>query len=93
MDMTIPSRGHLIDLVNKLPLEVLPELANFLGYLQFKAESPTQSVQPKQLSSGSDFLLSIADIGSAEEDLSEKEEDILADEIDPIRGWSFERGE
>lgn len=36
------------------------------------------------------FLLSIAGIGQAEEDLSERDEEILASEIDPIRGWGFD---
>jgi hypothetical protein len=68
-----------------LPAEVLPELANYLTYLQFKVERSSQSDQ-----SGAGFLLSIAGIGEAEEDLSEQDEEILAGEIDPIRGWGFE---
>ncbi|MEZ4663508.1 MAG: hypothetical protein R2911_38690 [Caldilineaceae bacterium] len=91
MSALTPSRGQLIDAVRKLPLEALPELASFLNYLQFKVESPIQSPKPAPLASGSEFLLSIAGIGIAEADLSERDEEILAKEIDPIRGWSFER--
>jgi hypothetical protein len=93
MSTLSPSRGQLIDLVSKLPREVLPELASFLDYLQFRVESPTQSAQSKQSASGSDFLLSIAGIGTAGADISERDEEILAKEIDPVRGWSFEREE
>jgi hypothetical protein len=85
MNTLTPTRRQLIDAINKLPSEVLPELANFLSYLQFKVELPPQ---PKQ--SGTGFLLSIAGIGEAEEDLSERDEEILAEEIDPVRGWGFD---
>lgn len=78
-----PSRGQLIDAVSKLPLEVLPELASFLNYLQFKVESPPQTEQVQQVAKGSEFLLSIAGIGTADEDFSDRDEEILAEEIDP----------
>jgi len=88
MNTLTPTRRQLIDAINKLPSEVLPELANFLTYLQFKVELP---IQPKQSEAGAGFLLSIAGIGEAEEDLSERDEEILAEEIDPVRGWGFEQ--
>lgn len=91
MSTILPSRSQLIEVVNTLPVEALPELANFLSYLQFKVESAPQPESAAQPASGSEFLLSIAGLGSADEDLSERDEDILADEIDPVRGWSFER--
>jgi len=87
-----PSRGQLIEVVNKLPPEALPELANFLSYLQFKVESAPHPQSAAQAASGSEFLLSIAGLGTADEHLSEQDEEILAEEIDPVRGWSFERG-
>jgi hypothetical protein len=35
------------------------------------------------------FLLSVAGIGRSEErDISERDEEILANEVDPLRGWS-----
>lgn len=40
--------------------------------------------------SGTDFLRSIAGIGSSDaEDISERDEEILQAEIDPIHGWSI----
>lgn len=92
MSTLTPSRGQLIDVVSKLPLEVLPELATFLNYLQFKVELQPQTEQVKQVAKGSEFLLSIAGIGTADEDLSERDEEILAEEIDPVRGWTFKQG-
>jgi len=86
---TLTTRHQLIDTVNKLPAQVLPELAGFLSYLQFKVNLPVQS---KPSVSGTGFLLSIAGIGEAEADLAERDEEILAAEIDPIRGWTFANG-
>lgn len=91
MSTLTPSHGQLIDIVSKLPSDVLPELASFLSYLQFKVDSPSQTEQAEQVASGSEFLLSIAAMGTADEDLSERDEEILAQEIDPVRGWTFER--
>ena len=88
MNALTPTRRQLIDAINKLPAEVLPELASYLTYLQFKVTLPPQ---PEPPGSGTGFLLSIAGIGEAEEDLSERDEDILAGEIDPIRGWGFDQ--
>jgi len=36
MNTLTPDRGKLIETINKLPLDVLPELADYLAYLQFK---------------------------------------------------------
>lgn len=91
MSALTPSRGQLIDAVSKLPLEVLPELASFLNYLQFKVESPPQTEQGQQVAKGSEFLLSIAGIGTADDNLSERDEEILAEEIDPVRDWTLAR--
>ncbi len=42
----------------------------------------------KKKMSGAEFLLAIAGIGTSEEDdVSERDEEILAAEVDPIRGW------
>lgn len=92
MSTVPPSRGQLIEAVNKLPPEALPELASFLSYLQFKAESSPQAGQAAPAVSGSEFLLSIAGLGEADAHLSEQDEEILAEEIDAIRGWSYKRG-
>lgn len=91
MSALTPTRSQLIDAVSKLPLEALPELASFLSYLQFKVDPPQSRENEEKAASGSEFLLSIAGIGSADEDLSEREEEILAEEIDPVHGWTFKR--
>ncbi len=88
MNPSIVARHQLIDVINNLPSEVLPELANYLSYIQFKIARPAQT---EKSTSGSSFLLSIAGIGEAEENLSQCDEDILQQEIDPIRGWGFDR--
>jgi uncharacterized protein (UPF0335 family) len=39
---------------------------------------------------GRSFLLSVANLGSSQEgDVSERDEEILAKEVDPLRGWSL----
>ena len=90
MNTLTPDRGQLIKAINKLPVDVLPELADYLAYLQFKIKSVAKPEKAKQKS---EFLLSIAGLGEAEEDLSERDEEILSEEIDPVRGWSFNREE
>ena len=47
-----------------------------------------------RVTNASAFLLSIAKLGkSGQEDTAERDEEILASEIDPIRGWSAAKGE
>lgn len=87
MSQSIVARHQLIDVINSLPSEVLPELANYLSYIQFKIARPAQTEKP---ASGSSFLLSIAGLGEAEENLSQCDEDILRKEIDPVRGWGLD---
>ena len=91
MNSSAIARQQLIEVINRLPSEVLPELANYLDYLKFKTTS--SSVPKSETTSGNSFLLSIAGLGEAEENLSECDEDILQQEIDPIRGWGFDREE
>lgn len=62
--MNPSARHQLIEVINKLPLEVLPELENYLNYLQFKLTMPAAPSEKAQ--SGSGFLLSIAGLGEAE---------------------------
>src|SRR5262245_21510388 len=88
------TRQQLIETINELPPEILPELANFVAYLQFKANLPDQLLPHAsvQLEAGSTFLLAIAGLGESDEiDLSERDEEVLAQEIDPIRGWSHQQ--
>ena len=57
-------------------------------YLRYK------SIEKQSQKPSGNFLLSIAGLGtSAEKDISERDEDILAKEIDSIRGWSLHSDE
>ena len=77
-------REQLLTLINDLPDELLAEVANYADYLQSKT---IISNQPNQ---SSNFLLSIVGLGSSEEkNVSDRQEEILANEIDPIAGWSL----
>ncbi len=66
--------------IENLPIEVLPELANFVEYLHYKANRRTSvSERTVEENSGSAFLLSIPGIGtSAENDFYQRDEEILA---------------
>ncbi|AFZ12327.1 hypothetical protein Cri9333_1433 [Crinalium epipsammum PCC 9333] len=88
------NRQNLIDAVQELPVELLPELTSFIDYLNFKAKGNNLLNQPdSSQGNSSSFLLAIAGLGEAEEDLSERDEEILSQEIDPIRGWTLQRDE
>lgn len=95
MSLFVPTRQELHLAIDDLPVEALPELNSFLEYLRFKTGlSPLVTTQSDQPAAGSAFLLSIAGIGaSTETDLSERDEEILANEVDPLRGWSLLREE
>jgi hypothetical protein len=83
MNSTV-DREQLLNLIHALPDELLAEVANYADYLQSKAIASNQTNQ------SSNFLLSIAGLGSSEEnDVSDRQEEILANEIDPITGWSL----
>jgi hypothetical protein len=85
MERTAVDRQKLIETVSALPDEALLELASFLDYLCYK------SVQPKKSDSNdSNFLLAVAGLGaSSQTDISERDEEILHNEIDPIYGWNL----
>jgi len=93
MSILTATRQQLIESIEELPVESLPELANFLDYLHFKANGPrTAPGHPIQAASGSEFLLAIAGLGVSDEvDLAERDEEILTKEIDPVRGWGLAR--
>lgn len=83
MDATTTERQKLIEAVGTLPDENLSELASFLDYLRYKSE---HSKVPDQ--NASSFLHAIAGLGSSgQQDISERDEEILSTEIDPIYGW------
>lgn len=84
MDKTTVERQKLIEAVSTLPDEALFELASFLDYLQYK------SVQQRELNNNAaSFLLAVASLGnSGQQDVSERDEEILRNEIDPMYGWN-----
>ncbi len=82
-------RQNLIKAVNDLPDEVLIELSSFVEYLHYKTLQSPIAEPPKQ-----NFLLTVAGLGqSGQSNISESDEEILRNEIDPIYGWSSQIGE
>ena len=79
MTQLTPTRQAISQAIATLPAEVLADLASFIEYLQFKTNSSSQQHgQPKSNS----FLMAIAGLGESDEiDLSERDEEILATEI------------
>ena len=89
MNSGTPTREQLSQAIDELPSETLPELANFTEYLRFKVTSFEYPLKTEAKSN--QFLMSIAGLGESEEtDLSERDEEILASEIDSIRGFHHE---
>jgi hypothetical protein len=84
MNTLTPTRQQIIEVIDNLPEDAFSELVNFVGYLRYKA------VKTKTKPPHNSFLLSIAGLGaSTEKDVSERDEEILANEVNPIRGWSL----
>jgi hypothetical protein len=85
MERTTVERQKLIEAVSTLPDEVLFELASFLDYLSHKSlqrRTPT--------SNAANFLFAVAGLGSSgQSDISERDEEILRNEIDPVYGWNL----
>jgi len=89
---TLVIRQQLLETIDELPTETLSELAVFLDYLRFKTSNAMPKAEKQSVTDGSSFLLAIAGIGaSAETDSAERNEEILATEIDPLRGWGLSR--
>lgn len=89
MSKATKERQNLIEAVNALPDEALTELVSFVDYLRYKTLQPNNSKPPKQ-----NFLLTVAGLGnSSQTDISDSDEEILRNEIDPIYGWSSRPGE
>jgi hypothetical protein len=85
MNRTVVERQRLIEAVSALPDEVLFELANFLDYLRYKS---TLRGDPSH--NAPNFLAAVAGLGnSGQADVSERDEEILRHEIDPIYGWNL----
>lgn len=83
MNTLTPTRQQIIEVIDNLPEDAFSELVSFIGYLRYKA------IEPKTEPPHNSFLLSIAGLGaSTEKDISERDEEILANEVNPLRGWS-----
>lgn len=88
MDTLTTNRDQLIESIKALPEASLIELTYFVDYLRYRATEK----QVQQTSTN--FLLSVAGLGaSVEKNVSERDEEILADEVDPVRGWSVHSDE
>ncbi|MBW4581599.1 MAG: DUF2281 domain-containing protein [Tildeniella nuda ZEHNDER 1965/U140] len=86
MNTPIAKRQQIIEEIDTLPEDALSELVSFIEYLRHK------SVEQKSAAPQPNFLLSIAGLGtSGETTVSERDEAILANEIDPLHGWSLHR--
>ncbi len=85
MNRTIIERQQILEAVNDLPDEALLELAGFLNYLRYK------SAQPREIThNSSNFLVAVAGLGhSGQQDISERDEEILLHEVDPVYGWNL----
>ncbi|WP_271254485.1 hypothetical protein [Pseudanabaena sp. Chao 1811] len=84
MNTLTPTRQQIIELIDNLPEDSFPELVTFIGYLRYKTVETTVDLPYNS------FLLSIAGLGASnEKDISERDEEILANEVNPIRGWSI----
>lgn len=88
MNTLTPTRQQIIEVIDNLPEDAFSELVSFIGYLRYKA------VETKMEPPHNSFLLSIVGLGaSTEKDISERDEEILANEVNPIRGWSIHADE
>jgi len=88
MDRSIIERQSLLEAVKALPDEALVELSNFLDYLHYKAAH--QRELTTHSSHSSSFLLAVTGLGnSGQQDISERDEEILGNEIDPVYGWNL----
>ena len=88
MNTLTPTRQQIIEIIDNLPEDAFSELVNFIGYLRYK--SGEIKTEPPHNS----FLLSIVGLGSStEKDVSERDEEILANEVNLIRGWSIHSDE
>lgn len=84
MPETTIKRQNLVEAVNALPDDALIELASFLDYLRYKTVQNQDTKPPTQ-----NFLLTVAGLGnSGQTNISDTDEEILQNEIDPIYGWN-----
>lgn len=72
----------LAEALSSLDIEEMRQLQAMIDQKIFEKESESKK--------GSNFLMSIAGLGSSEvEDTSERDEEILQNEINPLHGWSI----
>lgn len=85
MDRSTVERQQLLEAISDLPEEALAELASFLDYLRYK------SAHQRELTThSSSFLLAVTGLGNSDQqDVSERDEEILRSEIDPVYGWNL----
>ncbi|MBI4781617.1 MAG: hypothetical protein HY785_09835 [Oscillatoriophycideae cyanobacterium NC_groundwater_1537_Pr4_S-0.65um_50_18] len=78
-------RQQILEAVSALPDKALMELASFLDYLRYK------SAQRREINNRSaSFLVAVAGLGhSGQPDTSERDEEILRNEIDLGYGWNL----
>ena len=85
MNRNTIERQKLIEIVSNLPDETLSELASFLDYLRYKTRQNQESEN-----NAANFLLTVAGLGnSGQNDISERDEEILHSEIDTVYGWNL----
>jgi hypothetical protein len=85
MDRSTVERQQILEAVSTLPEEALVELASFLDYLRYKS-----SQRRDANNQSASFLVSVAGLGnSGQQDVSERDEEILRNEIDPMYGWNL----
>lgn len=87
MDGTTIERQKLIEVVSNLSDEALLELASFLDYLHYKSAQRTEFNV-----NAASFLTAVAGLGeSGQQEVSERDEEILGNEIDPVYGWNLKQ--
>ncbi len=86
MSMIQISHEEITKAIAGLPTEVLPELADYIE--QLRAQKSLNDASGKKQNNS--FLTNITGIGASEEyDISGRDEDILANECDPVHGWTL----
>ncbi|NMF58117.1 hypothetical protein [Pseudanabaena yagii] len=74
MNTLTPTRKQIIELIDNLPEDSFPDLVTFIGYLRYKTVEIKEAL-PHNVGLGA----------SNEKDILEIDEEILANEVNPIR--------
>lgn len=88
MELQAQKRRAVIEAVDTLSIDALQELLLFIEYLKFKTSQPLLEAA-QQPSNGSKLSAITAICEADADDIAERDEEILAAEIDPISGWSL----